>query len=366
MSVESAKAKFWRNPELVGTLLNFLDANSIQRLASCHNLAKEVSQTSLVWTKLAGRTCPDGRTNLHHIFRTRVTENKKKMAPLFDLVRMAEDPSEMKATLFQVISERFPHKKEEDGDRFEYADIDYTPYVKVCFSPDEHFSVCFMGFLLLEEVESRCRSHPNLVIDSFSFLELDQQMLTALSKRAARQKTKMKKAHVWGKGICGGTIWCENKTQAKALLTIVKNSEEVDFEVTMYIGDIKKQGWADLGKVADLHGKIDWRTFTLISKRDHMLEADRADLRKIWDAMWGDAFHGNTWTVTRGDRFDYWGNDEEFAKCGHNKEWRRLERVLDMTKVEWEKYKGEDISGSEDEDLDEELGWSSSEHEEGN
>ena len=44
MSVESAKTKFWRIPELVGTLLNFLDANSIQRLAACHNLVKELSQ----------------------------------------------------------------------------------------------------------------------------------------------------------------------------------------------------------------------------------------------------------------------------------------------------------------------------------
>ena len=365
MSVESAKTKFWRIPELVGTLLNFLDANSIQRLAACHNLVKELSQTRLVWTKLARRTCPDGTLGWHHSFRTALTENKKKMAPLFDLLRMAEDPSEMKVTLFEVISQRFPHKTEANEDRYVYLDIDYTPYVKVCSSADKDFSVCLMGFLLLEEVESRCRSLPNLVIDSFSFLELDQQMLTALSKRASRQKTKIKNAQVWGKGIYGGTIWCENMTQAKALLTIVKNSEEVDFEVTMYIGDIKKQGWADLGKVADLHGKIDWRTFTLVSKRDHMLEADRADLKKIWDAMWGDAFHGNTWTVTRGDRFDYWGNDEEFAKCGHNKEWRRLERVLDMTKEEWEEYRGEDISDSEDEDGDEELGWSSSEHEEG-
>ena len=92
MSVESAKAKFWRNPELVGTLLNFLDANSIQRLAACHNLAKEVSQTSLVWTKLARRTCPDGRTNLHHVFRTRVTE---KMAPLFSEVYATETSTTM-------------------------------------------------------------------------------------------------------------------------------------------------------------------------------------------------------------------------------------------------------------------------------
>ena len=48
MSVESAKTKFWRIPELVGTLLNFLDANSILRLAACHNLVKELSQTRLV------------------------------------------------------------------------------------------------------------------------------------------------------------------------------------------------------------------------------------------------------------------------------------------------------------------------------
>ena len=41
--------------------------------------------------------------------------------------------------------------------------------------------------------------------------------------------------------------------------------------------------------------------------------------------------------------------------------------MLDMTKEEWEEYRGEDISDSEDEDRDgdEELGWSSSEHEEG-
>ena len=60
MSDESAASKFWRTPELVEALLAFLDEGSILRLVTCHNLAKEIAQKSLVWSKVVRRTCPYG------------------------------------------------------------------------------------------------------------------------------------------------------------------------------------------------------------------------------------------------------------------------------------------------------------------
>merc|ERR1711934_1262434 len=145
-------------------------------------------------------------------------------------------------------------------------------------------------------------------------------------------------------GFGGGAIWCNTTQQAKNLLTIVKKSEDTNFEVDLFVGNVKKQGWAALGKVAELHGDGDaWRTFNLISKRDDMLGADRGDLRKIWDAMHGGEW-GNTWTMTREERFNYLVEDEVFHKSNGNREWQRLVQVLDLSEEEWDEYKGEDDS----------------------
>ena len=60
--VENAVAKFWRSPKLIEKFLDFLDGGSILRLATCHNLTKEVSKKPSVWNKVVRRTCPDGPT----------------------------------------------------------------------------------------------------------------------------------------------------------------------------------------------------------------------------------------------------------------------------------------------------------------
>ena len=329
MSDESAVAKFWRTPELVDSLLNFLDGVSILRLATCHQITKEVSQKSSVWTKLVKRTCPEG------------PEKSEPMAPLLELLKMAEDPSKMKLTLLGVICERFPHTAERVRGEF-------AQFVKVAFSPpDNEHNVSALGFLLLDNVESHCKSSPNLVIDSFDFAQLDVQMLTALSRQACRQEERIKQVQVWDKGYSGGTIWCNNTQQAKNLLTIVKKSEEASFVADICVGDIKKQGWAALGKMAELHEKGDvWRTFNLVSKRDDMLTADRDDLRKIWDAMHGGELSSNSWRVKR--EFNHLVDFEEFRKSSGNREWGRLVKVLDMSEEEWNEYKGDDDSESED------------------
>ena len=382
MSDESAVAKFWRFPELVDRLLTFLDGGSILCLATCHDLTKKLSQKNSVWTKVVRRTCPEGPTEFQPVIkvgtawvfvtpmaeRALLTANKKKLVPLLELLKMAKDPSEMKLTLVEVICERFPHTGERVRNMPGY---DCPQFVKLRFlpAPDKHHSVSALGFLLLDEVESRCRSSPNLVIHSFDFAQLEVQMLTALSRRASKQVERMKQVRVWDKGFGGGTIWCNTTQQAKNLLTIVEKCEDTNFEVDLIVGNVKKQGWAALGKVAELHGDGEaWcRTFNLVSKRDHMLGADRGDLRKIWDAMHGGEFP-NSWTVTREERFN-----ERFDRSGRfdtsgNREWRRLVKVLNMSEKEWEEYKGQDdfteYSESDEEDGGSLFGDSSSEPEE--
>ena len=117
------------------------------------------------------------------------------------------------------------------------------------------------------------------------------------------------------------------------------------------MGTIEKKECEASGKVAVLHVKGNaWRTFNLICKRDHMLRADRGDLRKIWDAMHGHWDFPNSWTVTRWESPEYLGRDENFSKSCGNKEWGRLIKVLDMSQKEWDEYNGEEESQDEDED----------------
>ena len=93
---------------------------------------------------------------------------------------------------------------------------------------------------------------------------------------------------VWDKGFRGGTIACGTAQQAKNLLTIVKKSQDTNFDIDLFVGKIKKQEWKALGLVAELHGDGDTRrTFKMVADRGDMLEADHGDLKKIWEALHG-------------------------------------------------------------------------------
>ena len=101
------------------------------------------------------------------------------------------------------------------------------------------------------------------------------------------------------------------------------------------MGTIEKKECEASGKVAVLHVKGNaWRTFNLICKRDHMLRADRGDLRKIWDAM--HIYWNSQLLTSRGEFPDYLGRDENCAKSCGNKEWGRLIKVVDMSQKEWD------------------------------
>ena len=64
------------------------------------------------WNQLVRRTCPESPKEPPMDERALVATNKKKLAPLLELLKMAKHPSEMKLTLLEVICQRFPHTAE--------------------------------------------------------------------------------------------------------------------------------------------------------------------------------------------------------------------------------------------------------------
>ena len=58
MEVESAEKKFWKTPELVEELLDFLDLDSIKQVAKHHVLTKEILGKEVVWQKILERAMP--------------------------------------------------------------------------------------------------------------------------------------------------------------------------------------------------------------------------------------------------------------------------------------------------------------------
>ena len=87
---------------------------------------------------------------------------------------------------------------------------------------------------------------PNLVIDAFDFAQMETNLLTPLSRQACHQEEMIKQVTMWNKGFRGNTIACGTAQQAKNLLTIVKKSQDNNFEIDLFVGKIKKQEWKAL------------------------------------------------------------------------------------------------------------------------
>ena len=361
---EGAVAKAWRTPEVVEKFLDFLDGRSIVRLARCHDLTKDLLKRPSVWPKVVRRVCPV-RMNPPWDEEAFVATNKIEMLPLLLLLKMTKNPAEMKLTLLEVICERFTPVTEMDRNM---GPDSYEQYVKVRFScsHNDHL-VSAAGFLLLEEVELACGSSPNLKIEEFDLSELEGPMLSALGRRVSKQKEPLKEVQVWAPGFGGGTIRCKTTRKAEHLLTIVKASEETSFECLIIVGDVKKEGWAALGKVAELYGGgAGWRTFNVICSRQHMLQAEREDLRKIWEAMWEGEW-GNYYQVThRSSRFFLADEDDGLFRKEEG-DWDRFMQVLDMSQKDWDDIFMTDdwssVDESEDEESDED--WIEEEDEDG-
>ena len=127
-----AEKKFWGSPELIATLLPFLDLDSTHQLAQAHLKTREILQTTVDWNKLVRRSCPD-------IVPAGFEEKVEPVKHLVAILELAEDPKELMLDLLEDICARFSGAEVGIGCPRQPDGIGHL--------------VTWDGFLLLEQVE---------------------------------------------------------------------------------------------------------------------------------------------------------------------------------------------------------------------
>ena len=176
-----AERKFWRIPELVETLLPFLDVKSILGLAQCHQLTLNILQGTFVWNQLIQRTFGEhvqivgydpmqwsmvngrwSRVSVLHGEPWRFSSleslapERLQLVHLVNILKMLEDPNAHLKALLDLVCERF--LPNQDGPRQQTLVNDwgsrYKPHlVQVTCSRFQTHTVSPLGYLLLEQVE---------------------------------------------------------------------------------------------------------------------------------------------------------------------------------------------------------------------
>ena len=127
---EDAEKKFWRTPNLIETLLPFLDANSTLALVKVLPLALDIVQMKTMWIKLVERACPydksDGSVSCFCFCQcgccgcgAKVLEKqraKRELIPLVDILKLMseEDTKPRLSELLHLICRRFPPGEDSD------------------------------------------------------------------------------------------------------------------------------------------------------------------------------------------------------------------------------------------------------------
>ena len=114
ISKDCAERKFWRNPELVETLLPFLDSDSTKCLAEAHPLTLQVLGKPIVWGKLLKRTFPVSEKfdSVDKARRAPMAPEKTKARSLAGILSLAKgraQPCQLEKDLAQAICRRFPY-----------------------------------------------------------------------------------------------------------------------------------------------------------------------------------------------------------------------------------------------------------------
>ena len=125
---EDAEKKFWRTPDLVETLLPFLDANSTLALVKVLPLALDIVQMKTMWIKLVERACPYDKSESVSCFcfcqcgccgcGAKLLEKqraKRELMPLVEILKlMSENTKPRLSELLHLICRRFPSDEDSD------------------------------------------------------------------------------------------------------------------------------------------------------------------------------------------------------------------------------------------------------------
>lgn len=161
-----AERKFWGIPELVETLLPFLDVKSTLCLAQCHQMTLKILQGTFDWNQFIQRSFPDSVQIVrydpldHGDFGLTLREmpERLQLVQLVGFLKMAEeDPKAHLKALLDLISARFPASQ--DGPRLlknlndNGGPLLRPQLVKVTCSRNETHTVSPLAFHLIKEVE---------------------------------------------------------------------------------------------------------------------------------------------------------------------------------------------------------------------
>ena len=130
---EDAEKKFWRTPDLIETLLPFLDANSTLALVKVLPLALDIVQMKTMWIKLVERACPydksDGSVSCFcfcqcgccgcgaKLLEKQRAKQIKELIPLVEILKlMSEDTKPRLSELLHLICRRFPPGEDSDDE----------------------------------------------------------------------------------------------------------------------------------------------------------------------------------------------------------------------------------------------------------
>ena len=100
MSSKPSERKFWGTPELVESLLPFLDPESVLNLAKCHDLTLNILQGSHNWRKLVKRSCPDDPGNE---YQDETERNIKIVRNLAEILKLMKNQEKLLMTLLHTI-----------------------------------------------------------------------------------------------------------------------------------------------------------------------------------------------------------------------------------------------------------------------
>ena len=325
--MKEAEIKFWMCPELLETLLPFLDAPATKCLAEIHPLFLDIVQGVTVWNKLIKRCFPADSKRQTYPEEEEEEETLKAMVESFGLILKMADATkspQLESNLLHIICSRFPS-----------FSAMVPQYVELYCSCHNTHSVSQFGFILLETVESILGTTEQILKTANVGSATD--MIEGLSSRATRQQQEFK--------VYCRAIWLSTTDQAKAFSHLVKKGMLVNLHVVGVEEGIGKEGWKEIRRgVEDIFTRPYRRLFKIISEREAMLEGERRDLRGIWEGMarW---VHGPGWD--QGARY-YWEVRPFGEICVSEKNWVNIEQLLDMTEEEWDEH-------NEDDDSEEEL-----------
>ena len=326
---ESASKRFWRTPELVEALLPHLDAASILKLAKAHPPTIGILQGGSVWEKVI-KSCICGtmgpmrdNSSQSDSNRKRLNEERARLLPLIELLKMMEEPRDCLVTLLDLICTRFPVDESrlycnDDGDLLPEA-------VEVTCTNHSHHKVSALGFLVLEEVEGTLGSAAQSV-QWLGLGDLGGVVLSSLSARMLRQHGMKIKLDLAG-------ITCSTRHQAEELLVVLKNCEMLMATLLLSVnGDFSPEAWAALSKaLQQVPGKcFIWAT------RKALLAGHREDLKVMFEAARSVLISTTSIAI------------------GKEEGWGRLEQVLDMSEDQWEVEAQKDWEEDDDEEEEEE------------